>query len=213
MAEETMEKHNRKTAAIVIFFAVLLLAAVAAKFIKLPSFDPFKAKKYNISTEGNFWIGSAQAPLTIVEFSDFSCPYCQKSAATLKSLRDAYPGKIKLIYKDFIGHENSYALALAARCAGEQGMFWPIHDLFFSEQGNISADNLAEKISAAGADQARFKRCYSGQYYLKAIEKDNNEATALNIAGTPTFFINGYKISSDIPLESWKQIIDKFLNP
>ncbi|MFA5247752.1 MAG: thioredoxin domain-containing protein [Patescibacteria group bacterium] len=211
MAEETMEKHNHKKLVIIIFFAVLLLSALVARFIKIPISENQEARKYDVSIEGNFWIGSAKPAITIIEFSDFECPYCKNSATTLETLRALYPGKLKIVYKDYIGHNNSYALALAARCAGEQGLFWPIHDELFFNQENVNVANFSAQLSAIGADQARFDRCYKGEYYKEQIKKDDDEAIALEVSGTPTSFVNSYIVKGDISLENWKLIVDKLL--
>lgn len=213
MNQDTTKKAGNKKIIIAFFFAILLIAAVAARFIKIPAANNQNIKKYDISTENNFWIGVEKPQVEIIEFSDFACPYCKNSAETLKSLRNIYSGKIKIIYKDFIGHDDSYTLALAARCAGEQGAFWPMHDRLFSEQGSITIENADQQAKIIGINEDRFLRCYNGEYYKEQIAADNAESRELEITGTPAFFVNGYRISGDLPLENWKQIIDKFLIP
>jgi protein-disulfide isomerase len=210
MGEPTTEKHSFKKIAALLVFVAILFCAIIVHFTETPAKIGKNVKKYEISIEENFWIGSGRPDITIVEFCDFSCSACKNSVSTLEKLRDLYPEKIKIVFKDFMGHENSYALALTARCAGEQGLFWPIHNKLFAEQENLSEENLFEKIGEVGTDMERFQRCYNGEYYKNQITADSNEAKKIEVSGTPTFFVNGYKVAGDIPLETWKEIIEKF---
>lgn len=165
--------------------------------------------------EHNYWLGSADPKITIVEFSDFSCPYCAKSFPKIREISKKYHKDVKIIYRDLpILTEFSSNLALAARCAGEQGLFWLMHDKLFINQGNIAQESdLFDFAKEVGANENRFEACYQNRKYLSDIQKDYNDATALKIAsvGTPIWFINGHQVSGDIPKDVFEEIIEKML--
>jgi protein-disulfide isomerase len=124
-----------------------------------------------------------------------------------------YSDKVKHIYRDFpaLG-ENSVNLALAARCAGEQGLFWPMHDKLFQNQGVSTPKELLELANQIGADTVKYELCYSQKKYLNLIQKDFLDGETLGVNGTPTWFINGQKIEGDIPLNIFTQIIEELIN-
>ncbi|MFC1678577.1 DsbA family protein, partial [Patescibacteria group bacterium] len=112
-------------------------------------------------SEDNYWLGSPDPKLTIVEFGDFACPFCQKSFPTIRELSVKHKDKIKIIFRDFpVTHEHSLVLSLAARCAGEQGLFWVMHDKLFLNQGVSREDELVELAKQVGADTKRFQTCF-----------------------------------------------------
>lgn len=174
-------------------------------------------KKYNAINNDDYWIGSAKPKITIVEFADFACPYCKNSHINVREIAANYKDSVKIIFRDFPLHENSLELAMAARCAGEQGLFWPMHDKLFLHQGVSGIDSLAELANQIGADTTRFKKCFSEEKYLSQIENDYNDGGKLEVidsfgsGGTPTWFINGYKISGDIPKATFIKIIEQLL--
>lgn len=147
--------------------------------------------------EGPYYDAKATtSQVTIIEFSDFACPFCQASYPILKVLIAKYPDKINLIYRDLPLHEQSIALALAARCAGEQSKFWPMHDWLFDNQSDLtklSAENLANSLIAGakslGLNETAFNSCISSQKYGAYIAKDYEDANQLKLSGTPTLFI------------------------
>ena len=165
--------------------------------------------------------GSPDAPITIVEFSDFQCPYCERFFAnTLPQLEKEYidTGKVKLVYKDFplSFHEQAMPAALAAECAGEQGKYWEMHDKLFSEQSrwvdNPKVDDaMKEFADELGLDADQFNECYDSAKYADEINADMQEGIAAGVQGTPAFFINGQFISGAQPFEVFKQIIDQML--
>lgn len=164
---------------------------------------------YKAADDGHYWLGSAKADLTIVEFGDFACAYCQKAFSTIREVSLKYKNDIKFIWRDYpIVSEYSGNLALAARCAGEQGLFWPMHDKLFQNQGINTADQLIAAANQIGADTARFNDCLVKQKYLPQIQKDLDDGQKFGITGTPTYFINGYKIEGDIPYNTFIQIIE-----
>ena len=163
-------------------------------------------------SEKNYWIGSANPKITIVEFADFACPYCQNSFSKIREISVKYKNDVKLIFRDYpVIAEYSLDLALSARCAGEQGLFWLMHDKLFANQGVSTAEEIYELAKQIGADENRFKECISSKKYEIAIQKDFSDGQSLEITGTPVWFINGNKIEGDIPYDTFIQIIEQFL--
>lgn len=172
----------------------------------------FTGKKYEAENENSYWLGSANAKITIVEFSDFACPYSVKSFPTIRELSTKYKDKIKFVYRDYpLRQEYSADLALAARCAGEQGLFWPMHDKLFLNQGVSTVENATRLAKQIGADMNRFNDCMKNKKYISQIQKDIIDANSFEVSGTPTWFINGYKLEGDMPMKTWEEIINKFI--
>lgn len=173
--------------------------------------DPTILEKITGGT-GHYWLGTANPKIIIVYFADFSCPHCKNSFSKIREIASIYKKDVKVIFRDFPAvSADSRKLALAARCAGEQGFFWPMYDKLYMNQG-ISADqdliNLAYQI---GADKDRFVNCLSSGRYNTDIEKDYQNGLELGVEGTPTMFINGQKLAGDAPREEMAEIIDGIL--
>ena len=161
----------------------------------------------------NYFIGAKNPLITIVEFSDFACPYCLESFPIIRELSLKYKNQIKIIFRDFPVITNYSAdLSLAARCAGEQGLFWVMHDKLFINQGVNSSGELLELAKQIGADTNRFNDCVNNKKYLSAIQKDLSDGQELSIKGTPTWFINGTKIEGNIPYNIFVKIIESIIN-
>jgi protein-disulfide isomerase len=208
-----MEKINKKTAFVVILAAIILLAALIANFTaKNPANKPLvSSRKYEVPAGNNFFLGTSSPRLTVVEFSDFACPYCRDSYAVVREMSLKYKNSIKIIYRDYPLHENSVELALAARCAGEQGLFWPMYDKLFSRQEKFSTSSLPDLAVSVGADAKKFSGCLKEKKYLSSVKKDYSDGQSLGIRGTPTFFFNGYRAEGEIPKDKFEQIINQFL--
>jgi len=170
--------------------------------------------RYDIPTANFYALGPADAPITIVEFSDYECPFCRRwHAEVYEQLLAAYPGKIKLVYRNLpltSIHPDALAAAEAAMCAGEQDVYWKYHDKLFSGEslGNSVYLQYAQDL---GLNMTTFKSCLSDHKYQKAIEADSDFAINLGIRSTPTFFINGLAMVGAQPLDVFKQVIDKEL--
>ncbi len=170
--------------------------------------------RYDIPTENSYALGPADAPITIVEFSDFECPFCRRwHAEVYKPLLDAYPGKIRLVYRNLpltSIHPDAMGAAEAAMCAGEQDVYWKYHDKLFSSEslGNTVYIQYAQDL---GLNMPTFEACLSDHKYQKTIQADSDFAINLGIRSTPTFFINGLAIVGAQPLDVFKQVIDKEL--
>jgi len=158
--------------------------------------------------------GPADAPVTIVEFSDFQCPYCSRATATLKKLETAYPGKIRLVYRDFPLvqiHPNAARAAEAAACANEQGKFWPMHDVMFEHQDKLGEADLKQSAATLGLDAAKFDQCLESGRYTGQWKKDAAEGEQYGVSSTPAFFINGRLVVGAQPFESFARIVDEEL--
>ncbi len=167
-------------------------------------------RTYEVPEGQNYYLGKKDAPITIIEFSDFSCPVCKSNYSKMRSLASTYKDKIKIIYRDYpVISEDSSILSMAARCAGEQGKFWQMHDRLFIEQNQFSGTALIDFAEDIQINIPMFQNCMDTNKYLTTIEKDYTDGQFLGIEGTPTFFVNGYKIVGDISLETWKDIIEE----
>ncbi len=170
--------------------------------------------RYKIPTDGFPSIGPANAPITLVEFADFQCPFCREwEQQTYQPLLQAYPGKIRFVYRDFpltSIHPNAMPAAEAAQCANEQGKFWAFHDKLFGSD-TLSDDTYKQYAQDLGLDMTKFNDCYTNHKYASAIQTDMDFANNLGINSTPTFFINGLAVIGAQPLSSFTSVIDKEL--
>lgn len=167
----------------------------------------------NISEEPQ--IGTINAKVRIVEFADFQCPYCQQIFSTVREIIAKYNQQIYFVFKDFpISdiHPDAKLAAQAAQCANEQGKFWLMHDKLFINQNDLSLANLQRLGKEIGLNAKNFNSCLNTNKYLKEVEQDYAEGQSLGVKGTPTFFINGYRISGVIPADLFIGIIEKGLS-
>jgi protein-disulfide isomerase len=164
-------------------------------------------------TMPNYWFGSSNPKIIIVEFVDFSCPNSKSFNEKLRRASIKYYNDIKIVHRDFpVISDSSEDLAMAGRCAGEQGLFWLMNDELFKNQG-ITAQNeiygLAQKINA---DMDKFQTCFTTKKYKTSIQKDLADGVGMEITGTPTIFVNGHKIQGDAPEDSFLRLIDSLIN-
>ena len=158
--------------------------------------------------------GSSQAPVMIVEFSDFQCPFCRKVQGTLKSLLERYQGQVSLAYRDFPlrgMHSQAEIASEASRCAGEQGKFWEYHDLLFANPEKLNHHGLAEMAASSKLDEQRFDACLSSRKYADQIEQDIQDGIRAGVEGTPGIFINGILLSGAQPQAAFEKIIQSEL--
>ena len=174
---------------------------------------PQQPQKLNIDVDDGPVLGNKNAPVTIVEFSDFQCPYCGRFfTQTLPSIKKDYidTGKVKLVFRDFplSFHPNAEPAAEAAECANEQGKYWEYHDKLFENQDSLSSELYIKLAGDLGLDVDKFKTCIETSKYKQEVEDDFNYGQSVGVSGTPTFFINGIKLVGAQPYEAFKQIID-----
>jgi protein-disulfide isomerase len=182
--------------------------------VEAPVTQQAEFRRYDIPIENSYAIGPADAPITIVEFSDYQCPYCRRwHEQVYEPLLASYPGKIRLVYRHFpltSIHPDAMSAAEASMCAGEQDAFWPFHEKLFSSEslGNPTYIQYAQDL---GLNMNNFESCVNDRKYQQAVDEDLNFAVDLGIRSTPTFFINGLAVVGAQPLDVFKQVIDKEL--
>ena len=182
--------------------------------VEAPVTQQTEYTRYDIPTENAYSIGPANAPITIVEFSDYQCPFCRRwHAEVYEPLLAAYPGPIRLVYRHLpltSIHPDAMSAAEAAMCAGEQDAYWPYHEKLFSSEslGNSTYIRYAQDL---GLNMTTFEACLTDHKYQQAIQADSDFALNLGIRSTPTFFINGLAVVGAQPLDVFKQVIDKEL--
>jgi len=157
--------------------------------------------------------GGAKAPVTIIEFSDYQCPFCQRAEGVVDQVMHAYGNKVRLVFRDFPLpiHPQARPAAEAASCANAQGKFWEYHAKLFANQSALGEEQLKEYAKDVGLDPAKFEDCLTQKPFSAAIDKDLSEAAKLGINGTPAFFINGRLLSGAQPFEKFKEVIDEEL--
>lgn len=170
--------------------------------------------RYDVPSEGFYSTGPADAPITIIEFSDYQCPFCRRwHQEVYQPLLAAYPGKIRLVYRNLpltSIHPDAFPAAEAAMCAGEQNAYWPYHEKLFASE-LLGTEVYKQYAQELGLDMTTFEACINDHKYQQAIQTDSDFAVNLGVRSTPTFFINGLAIVGAQPLEVFKQVIDKEL--
>jgi protein-disulfide isomerase len=157
--------------------------------------------------------GPANAPVTIVAFSDFECPFCSRVVPTLKQIEDQYQGKVKVAFRNqpLPMHANAKAAAAAALAAHEQGKFWEMHDKLFANQRALDRASLDKYAQELGLNVDKFKAALDSNKFAQQIEADAADAGRLGATGTPTFFINGRTLVGAQPFDAFKRVIDEEL--
>lgn len=157
--------------------------------------------------------GNSNANITLVEFSDFQCPFCEKQYQTLKQLQKEYPKEIRLVYKHFpLGfHQYAQKAAEASECASEQDGFWEYHDKLFENQSSYSVENFKKWASDLGLKSSQFNNCLDSGKYAQKVQADAKEGQEKGVDGTPATFINGQLISGALPYATFKEAIDSLL--
>lgn len=173
---------------------------------------PYLPNRVDVKAEGPSK-GSPDAPVTIVEFSDYECSYCAGAEATVKRILEAYPGKVRLVYRDLplSIHPNAPKAAEAAHCAGEQQRYWDMHDVLFANQQALKVDDLKAHARKLGLDAAKFDACLDSGRMAGKVDADRKAGEALGLNGTPTFFVDGRPYVGGRPFETFQEVIDHTL--
>ncbi|GBD24981.1 Disulfide bond formation protein D [bacterium HR30] len=153
--------------------------------------------------------GPASAPVTIIAFSDYECPFCKRASATIAQVLRHYGDKVRFVHRDFplSFHQHARLAAEAAACAQAQGKFWEYHDRLWTAD-DLSESGLKKVAKDTGLDEAKFTECLAKKPHSAAIDRDIEEGTAAGVSGTPAFFVNGRMLSGAQPFEAFKQLID-----
>jgi protein-disulfide isomerase len=157
--------------------------------------------------------GPATAPVTIVEFSDFQCPYCKRAQATLREILARYGDQVSLVFKDLPltrTHREAQRAAEAARCAGEQGKYWEYHDALYAAP-RITTDSYQQIARSLGLEADLLRGCLDSRKFRARVQDDVKQAGNVGASSTPTFFINGILLKGAQPIEAFAKIIDEEL--
>jgi len=192
----------------------VVTAQDAGPVVEAPVTQESQFVRYDVASEGYPSIGPEDAPITIIEFSDYQCPFCKRwHDEVYQPLLNAYPGKIKMVYRQLpltSIHPDAFPAAEAAMCAGEQNAYWQFHDKLFNGD-SLGASLYTQYAQELGLDMTSFETCITDHKYQETVQADLDFAVNLGVRSTPTFFINGLAIVGAQPLNVFQQVIDKEL--
>jgi protein-disulfide isomerase len=175
--------------------------------------EPTEEEVVEVDVTGQPFIGNEDAKVTIVEFSDFQCPYCEKGYTTMKEVLANYPEDVKIVFINFplSFHEYAQKAAEAGECAFAQGKFEEYHDMLFENQDALTLDDLKKYAVDLGLDTEAFNTCLDSDEMASKVEDDMAYGSELGISGTPAFFINGQKITGARPYADFETAIEEAL--
>jgi protein-disulfide isomerase len=157
-------------------------------------------------------LGPANAPVTIVEYLDYQCPFCHRAQTVVDDIMGRYPGKIRFVHRDYLlGKPRSLAAARAARCAGEQGKFWEYHRDLLLKPGDMEDADLKSRAAGMGLDAGKFAACAVSERFDDDIHRATESGQSLGIDSTPTFFINGRRLVGAVPAQDFTEVIEEEL--
>ncbi|MFA6391608.1 MAG: DsbA family protein [Patescibacteria group bacterium] len=196
----------------IVFAAVLIFQIYA--LINNPENEVSDLKVYDVSADNDPYLGSPDAKVKIIAFEDFECPFCGEAFSIIRELTSTYGDQIQFVFRDFPiveNHPNAPKAHEAAECANAQGKFWQMHDKLYQNQENLSVADLKQFAIGIGLDAKSFDTCLDSGRFAAEIEKDRTDGIAVDVRGTPTWFLNGYRIEGVVPLEDFKALIDLLL--
>ncbi len=176
--------------------------------------DVPKAPRVKVDTDGYPSWGNPNAAITLVEFADYECPFCQRTVATLERLKEAYgPDKLRIVFRDLPSdtHPRALPAALAAHCANDQGKFWEYHRVLFDNQAKLEDADLKTYAAKVNLEPDAFKQCIDSKKFQSVIDKSKREAEALGFDSTPTIVLNGIVVPGAQPFEILKEKIEALL--
>lgn len=160
-------------------------------------------------------LGPTDAPVTIIAFEDFECPYCGEVWRTEKQILQEYDGKVHFVFRDFpisSLHPHAEQAAEAAGCADDQGKFWAMHDQLFILQKNLNADSVVTAAEHSGLDMTEFTKCIQSGIHSTEIAADYAAGERAGVSGTPTYYFNGIQVQGALPIETFRTAINYFLS-
>jgi len=169
--------------------------------------------RFEVTDGGRPVRGSKTAPIELIEFSDFQCPFCQRANPTVEQVLKTYGDRIKFVYRHFPlpNHPAARPAAEAAACAQAQGKFWEYHDRLFANPTKLADPDLKAHAAAIGLDTGTFNTCFDNHQQKPGVDKDIADAEAVGVTGTPAFFVNGRSIEGAQPFDAFKRVIDEEL--
>jgi len=172
-----------------------------------------EAPRVAVSVDDDPAKGPADAPITIVEFSDFQCPYCSRAEAVVKQILENYKDKVRFVYRDFPlpMHPNATKASEAAQCAKEQGKYWEYHDALYADQSKLAEADLQATAERLGLKTEAFKTCLESGKYEAEVSKDVADGQKAGVGSTPSFFINGIPVVGAREYSTFAEIIDREL--
>jgi protein-disulfide isomerase len=167
-------------------------------------------KRVVVDSSGHPAEGGKDAPVTIVEFTDFQCPFCKATESTIKQLREKYGDKIRLVHMDFPlpFHQHAMDSARAARCANDQGKFWQYRDSLFANQAKLAPADLKATAKTLGLNTTQFDACFDKAKYDGQIKADQAAGEKVGVDGTPAFFVDGRPLTGAQPLPKFEELVD-----
>jgi len=180
---------------------------------KVPVIISLEPPRQKVAAAGHPSKGPTDAPIELIEFSDFQCPFCQRANPTVDQVLKTYGNKIHFVYRHYPlpNHPNARPAAEAASCAGDQGRFWEYHDQLFANGSRLTDADLKQHAVTAGLDASKFNACLDSHKFKGEVDKDVAEGNQAGVSGTPAFFINGRALEGAQPFEAFKRVIDEEL--
>jgi len=184
-----------------------LLASLRAKHSMRILLEPVRADVDDPTAPSK---GPASAPVTLVEFSDFQCPYCTRVNPAIRQAMEVYGDQLRVVFRQFPLniHPQAQKAAEASLCANDQGKFWELHDAMFADQRNLAVPQIKEKAAAVGLEAAAFAACLDGDKYAAKVAADLAAGSAAGVNGTPALFVNGRFLSGAVPFEQIAKLVD-----
>jgi len=158
-------------------------------------------------------VGPADAPITLIEYSDYQCPYCHKAQESVDQVMATYAGKVRFVHQEYplSNHPRAFAASLAARCAAEQGKFWEFHRNLMLSPGSFEDADLQARGQSLGLDAGKLQACIASGKYDPVVKAAQDAGTSVGVDSTPTFFINGRRVTGALPFEAFRRVIDEEL--
>lgn len=167
-------------------------------------------KRVEVSVDDDPFVGPKDAPVTVVEFSDYQCPFCGRARSAVKQMTETYKDKVKYVFRDFplSFHQDAFAAHVAANCAGEQGKYWEYNGKLFEQQKALKVESLKSYAQELELNTKTFNDCLDSNKYADEVKKDLEDGVKAGVNGTPAFFINGIPLSGARPFSQFQEIID-----
>ncbi|MBE0691228.1 MAG: thioredoxin domain-containing protein [Anaerolineae bacterium] len=208
---QQIRADNRELIAQAVEAAVAAAGSGQADTAAVPQLNP--SQHYTVDTANNPSVGPADAPVTVIEFSDFRCSFCKRfHDTTFDPLLEQYGDQIQFVVRDYpIFGQASYEAALASECAHDQDKFWEYYDSLFADQSTFTRDGFLARAESLELDVPAFTACFDDETHMQEIVADYQAGEALGVGGTPTFFVNGRPLVGAQPIDAFINVIEEEL--